>query len=184
MTDTTPHGDRREALVHWKIRLSVTVTLLALSLIGMLITYFDDSHRFTWRYWLVMVPVFAGACFWMRWLDRKQKDRIRGTTVWHGILHWLAVLVVVCHVPIFIRTGLMGGIAAGLVVMTILALATFLAGIYLDSTFLVLGILLELMVIATALFIKYSLVITVPLIVASGLAVYLFYRHRRPHPSG
>lgn len=58
------------------------------------------------------------------------------TTIWHELVQWFGLALAVYLVSIFVNIGLIGRFEAGLVVLTMLALNTFITGIYVESTFL------------------------------------------------
>jgi hypothetical protein len=165
---------------HWKIRLGVSVTLLVLSFIGMIIT--DFIPEFALTYWSIMIPVFALLCLWMSWIDYHDKRKFEGITLWHELLHWIATLVAVYMVAVFVRAGFMSNVIAGLFVLMLLALSIFIAGIYIDFTFILIGILLGLFAVATVLFFKYLFIITIPLSVAVLITLFYFYWRRKKKP--
>jgi hypothetical protein len=160
---------------HLKAKLMVGLLLLVLSFIGMIITDFAPGSA--WRYWSIMLPFFAIICLWLSWLDSDKKHKLDGVTIGHEILHWLALLATVYMVVIFTQLGIMSNIVAGLFILTLLALATFLAGVYIDLTFMIIGVLLGLFAIISAMFIKYLFVITIPLCVIVIVLLYLLYKH-------
>ena len=77
---------------HLKERLIVSLILLVFSTLGVFITVFAPS--FAWHYWLIIVPIFAVLCIWLSWKVSKN-HHIKGSTVWHEIIHWVALLAAV-----------------------------------------------------------------------------------------
>jgi hypothetical protein len=159
----------------WKTKFSVSVLLLALSFVGIIITDLRPSSA--WTYWNIMIPLFAILCLWLSWLDSKEKERITGITLLHEFLHWIATLATVYIVALFVKFGVVSDVVAGLFVLILLALSTFLAGIYIEKTFLLIGLMLGLFAIISVLFLKYLLIITIPLSIL--VLVILLWMYKR-----
>lgn len=157
----------------WKVRLGVSIVLLVLSFVGIIVT--DFFPRLSLTYWSFMIPIFALLCLWLSWVDYHDKRRFSGITLWHEFLHWIATLATVYIVAVFVHNGLVSNITAGLFVLMLLALSIFLAGIYIDLTFLIIGALLGLFALATVLFLKYLLIITIPLSIFALILLFYFY---------
>jgi hypothetical protein len=123
----------------------IPIVLILLSIIGIGITDFSpaDSHL----YWLAMVPVFAGACLileWSRALGRGQKWT---TIVRTQLLLWLGLLLAVRLVYLLLHTGRLDNENTGLIILLLLALTTFFAGIHLGWRLFIVGIFLGLALI-------------------------------------
>jgi len=162
---------------HWKARLTISLILLALSFIGMIIT--DFVPALAWIYWSYMIPVFAILCLIISYLDTKKGKHISGVTVWHEILHWAALLVAVYLIAIFVHWGVMSNIVAGLFILISLALATFLAGIYIDVTFVFIGVLLGFFTLVSAFFMKYLFIITIPACIVIIALLFWLHKHKQ-----
>ena len=99
------------------------------------------------------------------------------TTVWHELVQWFGLALTVYLISIFVNIGLMGRFEAGLVVLTLLALNIFITGIYVETTFFVIGILLGLFAAAAALLAAYIYTIMLPLTI--GVAVLVIWLARK-----
>ena len=164
------------AIRHGKARLTVSSIMLVLALIGVIITCMDRESSFSRWYWTGAVVVFAILSLWMSRIDSPKPRSIKGLAVWRGIVHWLALLIIIFHVHLLVYAGIADNITAGLVILMLLALTTFLAGLYYDSTFMLIGALLFVMgVIATMLY-KYVLLVSVIALVVIGLIIFWLYR--------
>ena len=124
-----------------------------------------------------MVPIFAILCLFLSWYLRRKQKIITSTTIWHELVQWFGLALAVYLVSIFVNIGLIGRFEAGLVVLTMLALNTFITGIYVESTFFVIGILLGLFAAGAALLAAYIYTIMLPL--AIGVAVLLVWLARK-----
>lgn len=157
----------------WRVRLGVSIVLLVLSFVGIIVTSFIS--RWSLTYWGFMIPVFALLCLWLSWIDYHDKHKFSGITLWHEFLHWIATLAAVYIVAVFVHNGLVSNITAGLFVLMLLALSIFLAGIYIDVTFLLIGALLGTFALTAVLFFKYLLIIAIPLSIFALILLFYFY---------
>jgi len=164
---------------HWKAHIIVALFLVIISFVGMFVTNFFQSVA--WFYWDFMIPVFALLCIVLSWLDATG-HHLDGVTLLHEILHWASILATIYLVSVFVHYGIVSHIDAGLFVLTLLALGTFLAGVYINKTFYFISVAQALFILATLLFIKYLIIISVILIVI--LLVFLFIRYRHAKAKG
>ena len=157
------------------MRLMVAVIMLGLSFIGLVVS--DIRQNGAWNYWRVMVPIFAVLCLFLSWYLRHKQKIISPTTIWHELLQWFGLALAVYLVSIFVNIGLIGRFEAGLIVLTMLGLNTFITGIYIESTFFVIGILLGLFAAGAALLAAYIYTIMLPITI--GVAVLLVWLARK-----
>lgn len=151
---------------HWKARLVVSLILLGCSVIGVLLASFIPS--IVWTYWLYMVPFFAILCIWLSWYVSRS-HKVEKSVVWHEILHWFALLMAVYIVASIVRNGVVSELVGALFVLILLALTLFLAGVYFDSMFLIIGILLGILAICSVYVVKYMAIIVIPAAIIVGL---------------
>ncbi len=103
-------------------------------------------------------------------------------TVWHEVLHWAGLTLGVFLISRFVSIGLMGRFEAGLVVLSMLALTTFLAGIYIEVSFIFIGILLGFCAYSIAFLDQYLYAIMLPLLALGAIAIFfLVYRKKKKH---
>lgn len=157
--------------VYLKTRLAVSVIMILFSILGVFITQFFP--QFAFRYWRWMVPLFAILCIGLSILVAKE-HRVSGVTIWHEVLHWLALLATVYLVSIIVNTGVISFIQAALFVLILLALTIFLAGVHFDAMFIPIGILLGLLALMSVLVLKYLVVILIP--IAILIVILLIWR--------
>lgn len=160
---------------HWKMRFLVAIIMLGLSFIGLVVSDFRQNGA--WNYWRFMVPVFAVLCLFLSWYLRHKQKIMTSTTVWHELVQWFGLALTVYLISIFVNIGLMGRFEAGLVVLTLLALNIFITGIYVETTFFVIGILLGLFAAAAAVLAAYIYTIMLPLTI--GVAVLVIWLARK-----
>ena len=159
---------------YWKIHAIIAFILILLSFIGVLLTNFIPSTA--WKYWNISIPIFALLCIGLNWADN-QSHPYKLTLLFKEILHWGSILLTIYLVSIFVHYGLVSNIDAGLFVLTLLALGTFMAGIYLNRTFFIISFIQALFVCSTIFFIKYLILISIILIILFLLLLFWRARH-------
>lgn len=159
--------------VGWFHRLLLSEAVLSLLLVFSFIgvAYTDIAGVNSLHYWLWMIPVFAIAAIVLEW-SRYMKGEIDGLHfIRQQLLHWTAVYMAIKLIFILLAIGRLPSNAAAFVLMTVMSLSTFLAGIYIGWRFIVLGIFIALATILAAYFEAYVWVL-IPialLIIAAGL---------------
>jgi hypothetical protein len=113
-----PESFRRE---NW-----LYATMLALALFG--VSYTSVARQSITLYWVALVPVFALICLYASW-RRVEGARWRWTLVSMELLHWVAVLVAMRLIFVADVEQMVNSDASGLLVLTLLALGTFTAGV-------------------------------------------------------
>ena len=123
----------------------IPIVLILLSIIGIGITDFSPggSHR----YWFAMVPVFAGACLILEWSRARGKGQKWTTILRTQLLLWLGLLLAVRLAYLLLHTGRLDNENTGLIILLLLALTTFFAGIHLGWRLFIVGIFLGLALI-------------------------------------
>ncbi len=120
----------------WKARSITGCLLLILAFIGLIIT--DVRHDGGWFYWRLLIPVYAIASLWLSWYLRKKNHGLGLKLIWQELLHWLGLVLAVLLLSSLVNIGIIGRFEAGLIILIMLALTTFLAGIYTEYSFMAL----------------------------------------------
>lgn len=175
-TVATVHND--VALKYWKVRMAISSALLFLSLVGVIISCLGRESSFSRWYWTGVVIIFAILSIWLSRKDGTKPKRVSGLALWHGALHWLALLVIIFHIHLLVYTGITDNITAGLVILLLLALTTFLAGLYYDSIFALIGVILFILAIFTTLLYQYVLLVVAIAIIIIAAVIYWLYRRK------
>ena len=165
----------------WRARFIVGALMLLFAFVGLIIASLRTDGA--WDYWRIMAPVFAIMSLWLSWYLRRKGHSFTAVTIWHEILHWLSLIVSVYFVSLFVNLGIMGRLDASLQVIILLALTTFIAGIYIEITFMPIGVLIGLFALAAAWAEEYLYTILLPitLIFVIGLFVLVHkLKHRDP----
>ena len=163
----------------WKARLVVGIVMLALAFLGMVLTNIKSTGNFD--YWKWVIPVFAILAIWLSWYIKRSTEVISPITLGHEIVHWLGLIGAVFIVSFYEQVGIMSRFIAGLFNLTLLSLTVFIAGIYIESTFLVIGIILGIFAILAAFIVQYLFAFLIPIIIAGILLILLilWISHKR-----
>ena len=153
----------------------IMIMLMLLAIIGVGIT--DYSPRLSHLYWLAMVLVTGISCNVIEWSRARKKGLSATTIVKKEMLIWLSVLVAVSLVYFLFHSGRLDNENTGLIILLILALATFLAGLRLGWRLCILGLLLGgAMILAT--YLEEFLWIVLMVVVAAAAGIYLLARYQ------
>jgi hypothetical protein len=151
----------------------ILIVLILLSIIGIgIVDYFPEYSR---HYWLVMVLVFAGACFILEWSRARGKGQKWTTIVKTQFLLWVGLLLAVQIVFLLQRTRGLNNENTGLIILLLLALTTFFAGVNLGWRLLVVGILLGLALIGAVYLEQFAWMFLIIAIVV--VAIFLLFKY-------
>ncbi|MFZ0725054.1 MAG: hypothetical protein WCD88_07385 [Desulfobacterales bacterium] len=126
----------------------ILVALMTLAVIGVGINYFLPAKSYT--YWMTMVPVFGIACTSMEWSRLRRQELGLWKTIRNQIYHWFGVLVAVYLVHLLFNIQQLTIQNAGLIVLLVLGLGTFLAGVQLGWRLFLLGVFLWIILVMAA----------------------------------
>lgn len=173
-----PEIDRPDdsALRKRKFRVEETVLILLLifSLLGVGITSFSAIDGY-W-YWMVMICIFGLSAMLLGFVKARQQDHLVRELWAVQSLHWTGVMVVVGAVFSLLHAGMLEEDSTGLVILLILALATYLDGIRLGWRFSMVGVFLAITAVVAAHIDEYMWVI-IPLAVV--IVVFSIYWEKR-----
>ncbi len=162
----------------WKLRLCIGLLMLILGFTGMIIM--DLSKEMAWHYWRNVSLVFAALSLSLSLYLKKRGWKSAVFTIWHEVFHWVGLILSVAVIDYFVTTGMMGRFQAGLVALTLLAFATYLAGVYIEATFIPVGLVLGVFAAGTALFAVYVYSVILPLTIFAALVVFwILHRARK-----
>jgi hypothetical protein len=106
------------------------IAVLVLAIFG--VAYTNISHQQIAGYWEFLAVATAGLCIFTQWENVSDRDaRLR--LIWTQALHWIAILITMNIVLLSGVQRMLPAPATGLVLLTLLALGTFLAGLSLLS---------------------------------------------------
>lgn len=158
----------------------ILIVLILLAIIGIGITDFSpaDGHR----YWFAMVPVFAGACLMLEWSRARGKGQKWTTILRSQLLLWLGALLAVRLVYLLLHTGRLDNENTGLIILLVLALTTFFAGIHLGWRLFIVGIFLGVALIGAAYMEEFVWIFLIIAIVV--IAILLLLKRFAGHKMG
>lgn len=162
----SPGGSRLKAFLWRKLPY---VAVLALAVFG--VAYTNISHQALNGYWEFLAVAIGFVCVIAAWSKAPDKQtRIR--LVWTQALHWITFLVTMTIVLLPTVQRMLTTPATSLVLLMLLALGTFLAGIHLFSLQICfLGLAMALSVPAIAWFKQSALFLLLAGITLGGLVM-------------
>ena len=114
--------------------------LVVLAMIGIIITNISPATAL--YYWIFMLILYAGTSIYLGKKLASDKEEDIENFVLKQIIHWGASLVAILCVYTLLHTGRVNHEEAGLIMLLILSLSTFLAGSHVGWHFYLLGALL------------------------------------------
>lgn len=155
------------------------LAILALAIVG--VAYTNISQRPLVGYWEFLAIMTGLACVLTAWGDLDDKDaRIR--LIWTQAVHWAAVLVAMNVLLLSGVQQLFPAMATSLVLLILLALGTFLAGLNLPSVpICFLGFAMILAVPAISWVKQSALFLVLAAVAFIGLVVAFWSRRRPAH---
>jgi hypothetical protein len=129
-TDTYSTEAPRFSLRAFLLRDWPYLAMLALALFG--VAYTSIARQAMTTYWIALAPCFAIFCVITRWRDVAGKQG-RWQLIKTEGFHWLGVIVAMYLVFVSDVRQMMSSDASALMVLTLLALGTFLAGVHVGA---------------------------------------------------
>ncbi len=149
-------------------RFWVGVVMLILAFLGMVIT--DIFSTGGWNYWKWIVPVYAILALWLSWYVKRETNVVSPITLWYELIHWAGLILAIFLVSSFVSLGSVSRFTAGLFDLTLLGFGVFLAGVYIERTFLFVGIVLGIFTLLAAIVAQYLYAFLIPVLLA-GIAI-------------
>lgn len=159
----------------FKIRLIIALIMLALGFIGVIVT--DIKKEGGWYYWRILAVIYALLSLGLSWHLKKRGWKTTLINIGHEIAHWAGLIGAIFIASYFVQVGMIGRFEASLLTLLLLALATYLAGIYIETTMLVIGIMLGAFAAAIAFVDEYLYNILLPLTLIVAIILILFFHH-------
>ncbi len=180
MSELGPTFHNAEAAPYWQKfmrRHAPYLAALVLALAG--VAYTNAARQPLTGYWEFLAIVMAVICIITQWENAPERDsrlRLIGTQA----LHWAAVLVAMNIMVLDRVQSMVPAPALSLVLLTLLSLGAFLAGVSLLSVQICfLGLAMALAVPAIAWLTQSFLFLVLALILVAGLGVAFWPRPRR-----
>jgi len=150
------------------------IAVLVLAISG--VAYTNISNQPLVGYWEFLVIVMGGVCIVTQW-DSAQDRRARFRLILTQALHWLAILVTMNIVLLSGLRAMLPAPATSLVLLTLLALGTFLAGVsFFSAQICFLGLAMALAVPAIVWLKQSALFLTLAAILLIGIGIIFWPR--------
>ena len=161
----------------WKARLIICGIMLVLAIVGLVIMNIHSASY--WVYSRIMAVMYALLSIWLFWYLNRGEHKVHTSTIWHQILHWVGLIIAIYITSTFVNSGVVSSIQAGLFTLTLLALTVFLAGVYTDSAFMLIGIVLGIFAIGASLVEAYLSILMIPVIVIAAILIFFLIHHEK-----
>lgn len=168
--------ENNNSLHPWTARFVVGIIILLLTFIGLILTNMKASGA--WQFWQIATIIIALLALGLSFYLKHMKAISTPALLWHEILHWLGLIGSVYIMSIYVDIGIISPFLGTLGVITLIAQAVFLAGIYIESTFLFIGIVLGLFAISIAWMETHIFLLIVPILIIAIVALGLFMRRK------
>ena len=157
------------------------LAILTLAIAG--VAYTNISHQSLVGYWEFLAIAMGVVCVVTEWTELDDKQA-RFRLMWTQALHWVAVLVAMNIMLLSGVQQLLPAPATSLVLLILLALGTFLAGLSLQSLpICFLGLALALAVPAISWIKQSALFLILAAVFLIGLGMTFWPRRRDAHPA-
>ena len=160
----------------WKARLFVGLAMLIMAFVGLIIM--NIHSRTYWIYSQIMAFAYAIMSIGLFWYLNRGEHKMTSTTLWHQLVHWIALICAIYVTALFVSSGVIGTTQAGLITLLLLALTVFLAGVYSDPSFMLIGVTLAVFASCAALIEAYLSVFMIPVLVIACAILYFIIHHQ------
>ena len=168
---------RQPPYVSFWLRELPYVVVLILTLFG--VAYASFSRQSMVGYWEFLAPVIGLLCVGTAWPQTPDKAaRLR--LIWTQALHWLAFLVAMNLLLLSGVASMLSADATGLMILTLLALGTFVAGVHIQAwQICVLGTVMALGVPAIAWIERSALLLLLVVVALAAIGLGLWWSARK-----
>jgi hypothetical protein len=141
--------------------------LILLSAVGLLLTNYHPATAL--NYWSIMFPAFGLVALWQVLMRAERTEHI-ALTVARIAAHWLGPLIALRLLFLQLHRGQMDADAVGATTLLLLAVTSFLAGIYQDRLFFFAAAILALgTVVATEIEAYIWLIVVIGLLAVAAI---------------
>ncbi len=165
----------------WRVRFSIGIVMLLIAFLGLVVM---SIHRtIGWHYWQGTVFVFAALSFVLSVCIRKNPNVMKPATLWHEVLLWTGALASVGMVSVIENVGVIGRFEGSLVILLLIAFATYIAGVYIDWMLILIGITLGAFAMLAALTAGYIYIISLSALFVLFIVFFfcIHHYHRRKY---
>lgn len=148
---------------------AILILLLILSLIGIGITDYSPADGY-W-YWIIMIGIFCIAAIFIGWMQSKRHFKDFKKLFLEQIFHWSSSMLIVGAVFSLLHAGRLNSTSAGLVIMLIVSLATFLDGLRVGWRFSMNGLFLGVSAVVVGYVQRFM---WIEILLAVGIVAFTF----------
>jgi hypothetical protein len=167
---------------HWKIYLEeyIFIGLILLSLVGVFIS--DFSPIITFWFWLTMIPLFGATAILSAWSHGLESNVSVTRLILTQIIHWGGAIIALVTTYSLWATGRFTDEHTGYIILLLLALTTFTAGVHAGWRFYIAGIFLFVGGIITTHVREYIWVLLLVLMVPLAIFGIVWEKLRKKAP--
>jgi len=159
----------------WKARLTIGLIMLGLAVISLI--FLQLHATIYWIFCWVMAVIDAILCIGLVIALHKHQNYRSG--VLRQVWHWLGLMAIMYLLALLVNRGTVSQTEAGLFALALLALTLYLAGLYTDVIFVMIGITLGLMAAGMVLIKAYLLLVMIPVFVIVALTIIVMTNRQR-----
>jgi len=166
-----------KAPVPWALyfRLAGFVSMLVLAIVGMY--FIREEKNYVWIYWMAVVVIYMVVSFIRGYQNGKLKGETLGSALGRHFMHWGGLIIVLGIMMVLEDYDKIDTDVAANILLLLLALTCYLAGVHFDRLFIVIGVFLA--VIALLATLESSAVIWGVSILLALLALGVGFLHFR-----
>ena len=121
----------------------------------------------------VMAIMYAFLCIGLHtYIERFSFTGIIAT-LWHQLLHWIGLLILIYLMSFLVGAGAIKTSQAGFINLLLLAFSVFIAGVYTDPVFMLIGMMLTVFAAGSAMVQAHLWLIMIPLLIIIAVIIYL-----------
>ncbi len=158
----------------WKWRLVVGILMFLMAFVGVFLTSIKQESA--WEYWRFLSCFFAVISLGLSAYLKKYNWKDSLVTIWHEIFHWFGLIFSIAILSNMVHLGVLSSFAASLQAVVLVSLATFLAGVYIEKTFLFIGGLMGCFALLLSYISIYSYLFAIPVVLVFLFGFYWFIR--------
>lgn len=165
----------------WKARFIVGTIVILLALLGLMLSNIWTKNA--WNYWRIASLVFAALSLGLSFYLKRETNFFTFKLFMKEILQWVGLLGTVIIMSFYVQVGMMTKFEGSLAILTLIALNFFTMGLYIESSFTFIGIVLGLLAASAAYFTPHLYTIIVPgALISIGIFFCFVYFWKRNHP--
>ena len=164
---------------YWKVRVYVGCIMILSAFSGLIFS--EIKKDASWNYWRILCVLFAVCSVGLNTFIRKMEKVSFLGNLWHEIFHWLGLIVCLGILSIMVNVGVLDKFQSSIAILMLLALTSYIAGIYTDITLAFVGGSIAVIALGLTVVSAYLYPVLVPLIFLLGFSLWLYLRKKHIH---